>query len=197
MILVVTPLPLELEALRAAGLAGPEVRLELGGHGKVQFALRAQSLVLELQPRLVICAGACGSLVPAVKALDVVVAEDTVEHDFRLRFVKRPLPRFAADGATLARLRKISGPHFGTIASGDEDVIDPARAAEIARATGALAVAWEGAGGARACLYLGVPFIEIRGVTDSCALSTREHFRENLKPAMGNVARLIRLLASP
>ncbi len=198
MILVVTPLPLELEALRAAGLAGPGVRLEVGGHGKVQFALRTQSFIVEAKPSLVICAGACGGLSPDVKPLDVVIAESTVEHDFRLRFIQRPLPAFAGDPDSLARLKNYAtqrfGVHFGVVASGDEDIIDGVRAGEVRKLSGAVAVAWEGAGGARACLLNGIPFLEIRGVTDSCDNSSVANFRKNLAPAMNHVADVIKSL---
>ena len=195
MILVVTPLPLELEALRAAGLPGPRVRVEVGGHGKVQYALRTQSFIAEFKPSLVICAGACGGLSPEVRPLDVVVAEFTVEHDFKLRFIARPLPAFAGDAPTIALLKsggtRKYGMHFGVMASGDEDIVDARRAAEIRKLTQAVAVAWEGAGGARACLLAGVPFLEIRGVTDSADHGAMENFRRNLAPAMGHVASVI------
>ena len=57
--------------------------------------------------------------------------------------------------------------HWSLFASGDEDVIELERKKQIQRRTGALVVAWEGAGGARACQFSGIPFMEIRGVTDN------------------------------
>jgi adenosylhomocysteine nucleosidase len=198
MILVVTPLPAEADILRGAKLNSARVRIEVGGHGKVQFALRTQSFIAEKRPDLVICAGACGAISDKVRALDVVVAENTVEHDFKLRFVQRPLPSFVGDPVALRLLKNYDTQgfklHFGLIASGDEDVIGADRASEIHAATKALAVAWEGAGGARACLLAGVPFLEIRGVTDSADHAAVENFRINLPKAMGNVAAVIHQL---
>lgn len=202
MILVITPLPLEIEALRAHGLRDSgHFRLAVGGHGKVHFALRTQSLILELKPKLVVCAGACGSLSPDVRPLDVVVAERTIEHDFKLRFIKKPEPTFDGDGAVVARLKKEfairAGDfaiHFGVIASGDEDVIDPERARELRQQTGALAVAWEGAGGARAAILNGVSYLEVRGVTDGANTEAPASFKENLSYAMKNVATVLRTL---
>jgi adenosylhomocysteine nucleosidase len=196
MILVVSPLPAEAEILRGAGWIDPDrVRVEIGGHGKVQFALRTQSLIMERRPDLVICAGACGALAERLRPLDVVVAESTVEHDFKMRFVKRPIPAFVGDPNALRLLKDCETQgfslHFGLIASGDEDVVGAARADEIHSATAALAVAWEGAGGARACLYAGVPFLEIRGVTDSADDAAVKNFRKNLPAAMSNVASVI------
>ncbi len=202
MILIITPLPLELEALRAQGLRdNAQLRLALGGHGKVHFALRTQALILEHKPKLVVCAGACGSLSPDVRNMDVVVAERTIEHDFKLRFIQKPEPTFDGDGATVARLKKEfairAGDfaiHFGVVASGDEDIIDLERARELRQQTQALAVAWEGAGGARAATLNGTPFVEIRGVTDSADAHAVTSFKENLSHAMKNVATVLRTL---
>lgn len=202
MILVITPLAIELEALKLAGLRdGGSLRLALGAHGKVQFALRTQALILEHKPALVVCAGACGSLSPDVRPRDIVVAERTIEHDFKLRFITRPEPTFDADGAAVARLKKEfslrAGDfaiHFGVVASGDEDIMGAERARELRQQTKAMAVAWEGAGGARACAFLNTPYVEIRGVTDFANHAAAENFKENLNYAMKNVATVLRTL---
>lgn len=199
--LILTPLALEHVALSAALnlQADGRFHLAVGGHGKVQFALSTQLLIQRLKPELVICAGGAGSLSPTLKPLDVVVAETTVEHDFNLHFISRPLPQFAAHQPTLEKIKRRfeAGAfrlHFGALASGDEDIVDSARAAEIAKKTGAVAVAWEGAGGARACRLHNVPFLEIRAITDNADSATPESFHENLKSAMANVAEILRLL---
>ena len=67
-----------------------------GGHGKTQFAVQAQYLIGHFPSvELVICAGAAGSLMPGLCVGDVVVGIETVEHDYRLLFSTRLLPRFA------------------------------------------------------------------------------------------------------
>ena len=81
--------------------------------------------------------------------------------------------------------------HFGPIASGDEDVVETERGKELHESTGALAVAWEGAGGARACAFSSIPFVEIRGVTDTANHTAASDFAENLELAMNNLATLI------
>lgn len=197
-VLILTPLVIEHAALSAALNAAP-VELAVGGHGKVQFALSTQLLVQKLKPRLVICAGAAGCLHAGLKTHDVIAGEVTIEHDFRLRFVDRPLPRFPGDSRSLAILRGVSEwdgftLHFGPLASGDEDIVDLERASEIHNNTGALAVAWEGAGGARACRLHGVPYVEIRAITDSADGDAIKIFAENVKRGMRNVADVIRKL---
>jgi adenosylhomocysteine nucleosidase len=125
-----------------------------GGHGKTQFAVQTQYLIGRFSSvEIVICAGAAGSLAPELSVGDVVVGTETVEHDFRLLFATRPLPRFPGHGPSIDALRRsaqgISGFQvaFDVIASGDEDVVTSERAQAIRDQTGAACVAWEGSGG--------------------------------------------------
>lgn len=199
-VLILSPLAIEHAALSGAmGKSVKGAELAVGGHGKVQFALSTQLLIQKHNPRLVICAGAAGRLDHHLKVLDVVVSEATVEHDFNLRFVERSLPRFACDERSLDRLRlktDWSGfhVHYGIMASGDEDVLDTERSVEIRRLTGARAVAWEGAGAARACKLHGVPYLEIRVLTDGASADAVREFKDNVKKGMAHVADVIRHL---
>jgi adenosylhomocysteine nucleosidase len=175
-----------------------DMTLACGGLGKVQFAVQTQHL-LDVCPRwdLVICAGAAGALVDGISVGDVVVATETVEHDIHNEFGKPLVPKFSGAEAVVSALRSVMPPcnpfqvHFGPIASGDEDVVDTDRRRVLHRRTGALAVAWEGAGGARACHFSGVPFVEIRGITDRADSDATSDFEANLGSAMGSIATLI------
>jgi adenosylhomocysteine nucleosidase len=169
-----------------------------GGAGKVQFAVQTQHL-LDHCPNLdlVICAGAAGALVDELAIGDMVAATSTVEHDYRNRFRKTPLPRFENSAVALQVLRALSpSSHryqlfFGPVASGDEDIVDLERREALRRDTGALAVAWEGAGGARACAFCQVPYLELRAITDAAGPSAPADFENNLHLAMGNLAELV------
>jgi adenosylhomocysteine nucleosidase len=196
MVLILTPLPAERRALAESLTLPASVHLAVGGHGKVQFALITQQLILQLRPQLVVCAGTAGALAAEIRALDVVVGESVIEHDFRSAFVRGPQPRFAADERALTALREAGGPrvHFGTIASGDEDIVDRARRVALNAQTGALAVAWEGAGLARACRLHDVPFIELRAISDAADSSAARDFAVNLRTAMGRLADVLRPL---
>jgi adenosylhomocysteine nucleosidase len=215
--LIVLPLQTEIDhlsdALRADGLrlertaAGrldvvslPEIGAVLarGGHGKAQFALHTRHLLDHAgQVDLVICAGAAGALVEGIAVGDVVVGIRTVEHDFQRRFSGRPAPVFDGDAATIQSLRALAtreagfALHFGDVASGDEDIVSVDRAQALRLATGALAVAWEGAGGARACAFSGTPYLELRAVTDQANVEASSHFAQNLPVAMRNLATLV------
>ena len=146
---------------------------------------------------MAVCAGAAGALADEVCVGDVVAATTTVEHDYNNKFSKRPDPSFDGAASVIADLKRHSwsdhgfGVYFGVVASGDEDVVDDERRRALHASTGALAVAWEGAGGARACRFSKIPFIEIRGVTDAANESAASDFESNLEVAMGNVATVI------
>jgi len=178
----------------------PELNLTLarGGVGKADFAVRTQHLLDCCSDwNLVICAGAAGGLVDDLTIGDVVVATTTVEHDYNNKFSRRPRPRFDGAQAIITPLQNLSllahsfKVEFGVVASGDEDIVAAERRKSLREATGALAVAWEGAGGARACAFSQVPFIEIRGLTDAADHTAPSDFEKNLEVALGNVATLI------
>ena len=168
-----------------------------GGLGKVQFAVQTQYLIDAGQWDVIICAGAAGALVTDLAVGDVVIATETVEHDIRNKFSKPLLPRFSGSEEMIGRCRwalktePAFTVHYGPIASGDEDVMDAERRADIRARTAALAVAWEGAGGARACQFSGLPFIEIRGVTDGAGATAPSEFRQNTQLALKSVAQVV------
>jgi adenosylhomocysteine nucleosidase len=172
-----------------------------GGLGKTQFAVQTQHLLTVREWRLVICAGSAGSLSDELSTGDIVIATETVEHD--VRKVARPtMPRFSADESLIVRCRgavqDLSNVRvqFGAIASGDEDIVGEARRAELRASTGAVAVAWEGAGGARACQFSGVAFLEVRGITDIADANGPRDFAQHLAMTMQNVALVVSRIAS-
>jgi len=169
-----------------------------GGHGKTQFGVQTQHLLDHAgDAEAVVCVGAAGALADDLAVGDLVFATETVEHDYLQRFSSHPLPRFAGDAGLLTAVRQLPlqslafGVHFGIVASGDEDVIELERAAALRQATEACAVAWEGAGGARACAFSGVPFVELRGITDTADHNAPADFRTNLRVAMASAAALV------
>jgi len=178
-----------------------ELRLgvALGGHGKVQFAVQTQHLLDHLQEAdTVVCAGAAGSLRDDLRCGDVVVGTCSVEHDYRLRFVPLPAPVHPGD---LHAARAIEGMfadapagfsvRCGPIASGDEDVVDAARAQELSAQTGAVCVAWEGAGGARATAFSDRAFLELRVITDGADDNAASDYRMTLQTVMPNLAAVL------
>ena len=177
------------------------VILSRGGLGKVAFAVQTQHLLdSEDGWDLVICTGAAGGLDDNLSVGDIVVATETVEHDIRNKFGKPLIPRFIGDKKTVQALMQLAQNngefqlHFGVIASGDEDVVDVERQEELKLKTGAIAVAWEGAGGARACQFSEIPYVEIRGISDGANSDAPSDFIRNLPVVMQNLASLIVIL---
>ena len=170
-----------------------------GGLGKVDFAVRTLHLIERGPPLVgVICLGTCGALSPELAIGDVVVATETVEHDFNRKLTEGPIPRFESDPQLLKAFEaaESSLPDgvsviYGPIASGDEGIDSSARAWELMDRTGGIVAAWEGAGGAKACDFAGVPYIEVRCVSDLADEDAMTDFRENTPLAMGNLARFI------
>jgi adenosylhomocysteine nucleosidase len=169
-----------------------------GGHGKTQFGIQSQYLLCQFpQIQGLVCAGAAGALSELLEIGDVVVATETVEHDYTLKFVSRPLPSFRGDRQiieTLKNLPQVNSAfsiYFGAVASGDEDVVDATRGQELVKLTDCIAVAWEGAGGARACKFNEKYYLELRGVTDTANHQAAQDFEVNLEKAMYNLAQVI------
>lgn len=184
---------------RLAATSIPELDLTVaaGGFGKTQFAVHTQHLIdARSDWSIVVCAGAAGALVTDVSVGDVVVATETVEHDFR-RSSGKPNPRFPGADGSIEELRTVDtvsfgfGVHFAAVASGDEDINHPIRRSEIQSLTGAFAVAWEGVGGARASEFSGLPFIELRGITDQADHTFSSDILQNLPGTMKNIASLV------
>lgn len=172
--------------------------LALGGLGKVQFGVQTQYLIhQENSPDAVLCVGAAGALSEDIALGDIVIATETVEHDIKNKLGRPLIPRFRSNEIIVAEFRKISEKqrafnlHFGAVASGDEDIMDNTRKEELRSRTGALAVAWEGAGGARACRVSDVPFVEVRGITDFANPGAGDDFFKNLEKVMKNLAEVV------
>ena len=182
---------------------GGDLVVAPGGLGKAQFGIQTQHAIDLLRDReMVICAGSAGGLCSDLQIGDVVVATETVEHDFKWGMKTKPLPRFAGSQEAIesikTNLQTMETPfdvHFGIVASGDEGIADPRRASELHRDTGAIAVAWEGAGGARAAAFSGLPFLELRGISDGAGNDAPSEFETNLPNAVHNVAVIILSLA--
>lgn len=225
-VLALTPVDLEFDAMTAAftefgyeydaetiGELGVRKYLDgglivaQGGLGKAQFGVQTQYLIERIDGlELVVCAGTSGGLADSLSIGDVVVATETVEHDFdeAYKVLNLPPPRFAGDARSIEALKSLAAGgtgnefsfnvHFGIVASGDTFVSDLNHARQLRETTGAYAAAWEGAGGARAAQFSGLPFLEVRGISDSAGANAMAEFMNNIPIAMRNVALVIREL---
>lgn len=192
--MILSPLRIEAEAL---ALAAGHSHVKIGGHGKVQFAISVIEMARNKRPSLIICAGACGGLSNKVKIGDVIVADYTFEHDYKVKFWQQPPPMFPGSPLHIMDLRFTKFDdfqiHVGPIASGDEDIVTKERARDL-NSIGAFGVAWEGAGGARAAQFLNIPYLEIRVVTDMCGADAPQDFEKNVASGMANIAKVLKTI---
>jgi adenosylhomocysteine nucleosidase len=179
-------------------LPGLGITLARGGLGKTQFAVLTQYLIDHAPDwDAVLCVGAAGALDDTLAVGDVVVGTETVEYDIHNKFGKPLVPRFSGNSGLLNQFRNLAQVddsfriHFGAIASGDEDVVGVERRKQVRELTNALANAWEGAGGARACQLSDAPFVEIRGISDGANEAAPLDFAANLPGTMRNLATVI------
>lgn len=181
------------------GFVFPELKVIFaeGGHGKVQFGITTQKLISQFEDvESVICAGSAGGLCSSLSVLDIVIGAETVEHDYKERFNARAKPPVISGSEKMIfALSSFSSSnfkvHLGRIASGDEDIVDIHRAMELSNNVAAIAVAWEGIGGAKACRFNNIPYLEIRALTDNAQSDAAGDFGKNLPLAMGNLAQLL------
>ena len=191
--------PVRLGALEGVALPSLDMLVAVGGNGKAQYGIQAQYLIDRCSGLEVLaCVGAAGCLAGDIHIGDLVLGTSTIEHDYRERFHPGPLPRHDASPRILGDLTQLAKTaafpfqvHVGVIASGDEDIIDAIRAAELREATDALCVAWEGSGGARAARLNGLEFIEIRAITDAADPGAAQSFQANVGNVMFNVVELM------
>lgn len=183
---------------RLTGISYREGRVVVteGGLGKAQFAIHTHH-ALDAVPdvSVALCLGSAGGLTKDLDIGDVIVATSTIEHDFNRKLTPGPLPEFAGDTHFISAIRNNSSfesyafsVEFGRVASGDEAIVTTERANQIRDTTGAIAAAWEGAGGARACRFAGVPFVEVRGISDMADEGAESVFLENIPATMKNLA---------
>ena len=191
--------PAQIGALTCSVIPALDMIIGIGGVGKAQFGVQAQHLLDRCrEATLLVCVGGAGQLSPDVTVGDVIVGTRTIEHDYRERFNPRPAPSYQSDSAALTGLEHAAAAraldfrvHFGPIASGDEDVVDTIRRAQLHAETGALCVAWEGSGAARAARFNNVGFVELRVVADAADETAAASFHANLERVMPHIADLL------
>ena len=150
------------------------------GIGKVNAAIGTQVLMDLFHPQALINVGSAGAIAPGMKIYDIVVSQDTVQHDMNvtgLGYAQGVIPDqeescFPAD-PELIRMAQEAGKaeglsvHTGRIASGDLFVAGEEARTKIYERFGALCAEMEGAAVAQACWRNRVPYVVIRSMSDT------------------------------
>lgn len=173
-------------------LAGCDVVVACAGVGKVNAAMATQQLIDSYRVWGVANAGAAGAADASLKLFDVVVSETCVHHDVPGFVLPDSYPyydgeEFASDGVLLEAAKKASAKWrkpfaFGRTATGECFVDDSNRDGIVARCN-PLSVDMETAAMAQTCTANGIPFIAVRCITDTPALSGFDSYAQNADEA--------------
>lgn len=207
-------------------LDGHHVALVGAGIGKVNTAIVATLLAQRFRSRLIVFSGVAGGLDPSLAIGDVVIAEDTVQHDAGV-FEDERLATYQAghvpffnptdtlgypvDAALLTRLRhRLDGfslpplsraaggegraPRivFGRILSGDQYVHCEATRERLFRDLGGQAVEMEGGALGQVCAAFGIPYLDIRALSDLAGKESRFDFAAFVNDVAQSSASILR-----
>lgn len=172
--------------------AGYEAVIACAGVGKVNAAMAAQQLIDSYPVWGIANAGAAGAASCALELFDIVVSTECVHHDvpgFVLpdSYPYYPSETFPSAPALLDAARRASESWskpfvFGRTATGECFVDDSNRSA-IVDACDPLAVDMETAAIAQTCFASRLPFIAVRCITDTPALSGFDSYAKNADKA--------------
>ncbi len=160
---------------------GHEIIATVCGIGKVNSALSTQRIIDRYSPDYVINVGIAGGLDRQLSVLDMVVARDTMYHDFYpLSLLEEDknigASVFSCNKTLVALAEKVCKSlveegkvrHFvtGRIVSGDCFVEDDEKSRSLHDDLHGSCVEMEGASISQTCIVNGIPFIVIRSISD-------------------------------
>ena len=180
--------PFEFEIL---DFESSELIVSICGIGKVNAAAMAQTLILVYEPELIINIGTAGSINDEVKRKDVIIATETVQHDYNLqpfgftrgKLVELDIIAIPCDEKFITIAKKYASEyrsHFGRALSGDQVVADTGLIREITDLFGGLSADMESAAFGQVCAMNKVPYAVIRGISDDSDDDRLSDFLENM-----------------
>lgn len=192
---------------------GIEVVIVQSGIGKVNAALCAQRLILQMGVTHVINTGIAGAMAHGLRVQDTVVSTSALYHDmdvvaFGHKICEIPemdCSDFPADKAMIeatqkafASLESCKGHQLlaGRIASGDQFVASKAQKEEIIRRCNPMCVDMEGAAIAHACYLNHTPYVVIRCMSDMADDNGEETYSFNKIDTANMSANLVRSMIS-
>ena len=193
---------------RCGTLLGKRIVVVRCGMGKVNAAVSAQTLCREFHVKRLINVGVAGGADPTLRAGDIVVSEDAVQHDYHTigcepgRVLYQNTAFFPADDplreialsacgdASAEGLRVVSG----RVATGDIFVDSEEMRNAIRTMFGAAVVEMEGAAMAQTAADNRVPWLILRAVADDANSESPKTMQQNLDAATENLYRLVRYM---
>ncbi|MBQ7896860.1 MAG: 5'-methylthioadenosine/adenosylhomocysteine nucleosidase [Clostridia bacterium] len=168
-------------SIYSAVFDGHEIIATVCGIGKVNSALSTQRIIDRFSPDYVINVGIAGGLDRELSVLDMVVARDTMYHDFHpLSLLEEDknigTSVFECDKTLVALAEKVCESLVekgkvrkfvtGRIVSGDSFVEDDEKSRELREDLHGSCVEMEGASISQTCIVNGIPFLVIRSISD-------------------------------
>jgi adenosylhomocysteine nucleosidase len=177
--------------VRQGKLGGCEVVALAGGVGKVKAAACTQYLIDRFSIEALLCTGVAGAVNPKLTAGDVVVCQETLQHDFDPgdpKVLKRFRRRWLEADTKLTKLALETARGLGVadrcctgkLLTGDQAIVSQEKRQWLWETFGADCVDMESAAVAEVCRLNDVPFVIVRAISDSAEEDGIAQFRENL-----------------
>ena len=161
---------------------GKEVVVATAGVGKVFAALCAEAMILTYRPECIINTGVAGALDPALEIMDVVVAEQVVQHDMDtsplgdpigmisgINKVELPADKKLIDAFIKAAETVGAKAVCGVVASGDQFIAERQKKDLIRSRFNASCCEMEGAAIGHVCYVNQIPFAVLRAISDGAS----------------------------
>lgn len=190
------------------------------GIGKVNAAMTTALLLSHFHPRRVLFTGIAGGTNPDLQPGDIVIARQTVHHDYQyITFEQQPSIQtrnavtgeknpayFNADSSMLTRAQAVAqsvafdpipgtsrppSVSTGIVVTGDQFISSAQKVAELRKTFKADATEMEGAAVAQVCYQMQVPHLVIRSLSDRADANARRDMLSFYQTAARNSARLV------
>lgn len=191
-------------------LAGKPVVVVRCGIGKVNAAICTQILADEFHVDAIVNTGIAGSLKNEINIGDIVLSEDTVQHDMDATgfgYEYGVIPRmetsvFKGDERLLALARECCeqvnpeiGVFVGRVVSGDQFISDKGKKDWISEHFHGYCTEMEGAAIAQTAYLNQIPFLIIRAISDKADNSAQMDYNEFERQAIRHSVRLMTEIA--
>ncbi len=185
-------------------LNGKDVVCVTCGVGKVAAASRISAMIIKYSPKVIVCTGVAGGLIPELKVTSLAIAENSVQHDMDtsplgdpvgmvsgINMIYIPSNEYATE--TLKKSADECGIQnvLGTIASGDQFICDGGKKNYIKSTFNAIACDMEIASMAYVCYINNVPFCACKAISDNGSDDAQMQFNEFVSIAAENSAKVI------
>lgn len=182
------------------------------GVGKVNAARTTQSLIDKFNVDYVINVGSAGSITPELNIQDIVIGKELIQYDFDITQIGDyekgeicDVGKYFYSDEKLIKLceqtiEDMKARDFnikiGRIGSADIFFADPKRAIEVRKEFGMECLEMEGAAIGQVCFLDKVPFLVIRGISDTPNGNNKIDFHTYLKLASKRAAEILENLIS-